>query len=141
MFLLDTDHIGILQRKTQPEYGRLCQRMGLHPPTAFSYSIVSFQEQVLGANLYISKAKTVAGVLYGYMLLGMVLDTFAQVQVLPFDQGAADAFDLLQGKKVRIGTQDLRIAAIGLSRNFTVLTRNLRDFTKVPGLAVEDWTT
>jgi hypothetical protein len=28
MFLLDTDHIGILQRRTQPEYGRLVQNMG-----------------------------------------------------------------------------------------------------------------
>jgi tRNA(fMet)-specific endonuclease VapC len=35
---------------------------------------------------------------------------------------------------------DLRIAAIALTRQFTVLSRNLVDFQKVPGLLVEDWT-
>ena len=38
------------------------------------------------------------------------------------------------------GTMDLRLAAIALSQNLTVLTRNLRDFGRVPGLKVEDRT-
>jgi tRNA(fMet)-specific endonuclease VapC len=43
--------------------------------------------------------------------------------------------------KVRVGTKDLRIASIALVNNATVLTRNVRDFGKVPGLLTEDWTT
>jgi tRNA(fMet)-specific endonuclease VapC len=35
---------------------------------------------------------------------------------------------------------DLRIAAVALTRNMSVLTRNLVDFERVPGLTVEDWT-
>ena len=35
----------------------------------------------------------------------------------------------------------LRIASIALSRDLTVLTRNLVDFQLIPGLRVEDWTT
>jgi tRNA(fMet)-specific endonuclease VapC len=34
---------------------------------------------------------------------------------------------------------DLRVAAVALTLKATVLTRNLRDFEKVPGLIVEDW--
>jgi tRNA(fMet)-specific endonuclease VapC len=68
------------------------------------------------------------------------LTDFAALQVLPFDDAAADTFENLRGNAVRIGTMDLRIAATALSRNLTVLTRNLVDFKKVPGLHVEDWT-
>ena len=140
MFLLDTDHTAVLQRPALPEHGRLQQRMALHPPSAFFCSVVSFHEQVLGANQYVSRAQAPAGVVHGYSLLGMVLDTFAQAQVLPFDRPAANVFDSLRAQRVRIGTMDLRIASIALSRNLVVLTRNMRDFNQVPGLTVQDWT-
>ncbi len=50
------------------------------------------------------------------------------------------AFDGLQPQRLRIGTPDLRIAAIALSRSVVVLTRNVADFGKVPGLVTEDLT-
>ena len=42
-------------------------------------------------------------------------------------------------QKIRVGTQDLRIAAIALSLSSTVVTRNFRDFEKVPDLKIVDW--
>jgi tRNA(fMet)-specific endonuclease VapC len=35
---------------------------------------------------------------------------------------------------------DLRIAAIAISHNLVLLTRNIRDFSKIPELVTEDWT-
>jgi tRNA(fMet)-specific endonuclease VapC len=60
--------------------------------------------------------------------------------ILPFDGGAIAVFDDLREQKVRIATMDLRIAAIAISRNLVLLTRNIGDFSKVPGLVTENWT-
>jgi tRNA(fMet)-specific endonuclease VapC len=35
---------------------------------------------------------------------------------------------------------DLRIAAVAVAHDATLLSRNLSDFSKVPGLRAEDWT-
>jgi len=43
-------------------------------------------------------------------------------------------------KRLQLATMDARIAAIALSRQLILLTRNLRDFGKVPELMIEDWT-
>ena len=40
----------------------------------------------------------------------------------------------LRTPRIRIGAQDLRIAAIALLCGFTVVTGNVRDFSQVPGL-------
>ncbi|MEL6603180.1 MAG: type II toxin-antitoxin system VapC family toxin [Cyanobacteria bacterium J06614_10] len=59
---------------------------------------------------------------------------------LPFDTDAIALFEKMRSRKVRVGTMDLRIAATALSNNLTLLTRNIKDFDKVPNLHTEDWT-
>jgi tRNA(fMet)-specific endonuclease VapC len=140
MFLLDTDHMSIIQRQTQPEYGRLDQRLNQHPSNVIFTSVVSFHEQMLGANAFISQARSPAGILRGYEILLQILTDFAASQVLPFDQSAQQVFDTLPARSLRVATMDLRIAATALARGMTVLTRNVRDFGRVPGLSVDDWT-
>ena len=49
-------------------------------------------------------------------------------------------FDEMRRQKVRVATMDLRIAAIAISNSLVLLTRNISDFSKVPGLITEDWT-
>ena len=139
-FLLDTDHISILQKQSGPEYPLLMARIAQVPRANLAFCIVSFHEQVLGCNTYIAQAKTSADLVRGYRMFDRVLSAFAAALVLPFDTNAAAIFGGLVAQRVRIGTMDLRIAAIALSQGLTLLTRNARDFSKVPGLLLEDWT-
>ena len=54
-------------------------------------------------------------------------------------QAAADLFVELRRQKVRVGSQDLKIAAIAMAEDALLLSANQRDFQKVPGLRVENW--
>lgn len=58
---------------------------------------------------------------------------------LPFTEAAIARYDDLVALKLNVGKNDLRIAAITLEHGGTLVSRNLRDFQRVPGLTVEDW--
>jgi tRNA(fMet)-specific endonuclease VapC len=139
-YLLDTDHISFLQRRSGSEFANLAARIYQYPATDFALSIVSFHEQALGAHNFINRARVIVDVIRGYTLLSETLQGFSSSPVLPFDAEAIVVFDELRGQRVRISTIDLRIASIALSRNLVLLTRNISDFRKVPGLETEDWT-
>jgi tRNA(fMet)-specific endonuclease VapC len=59
-YLLDTDHISFLQRRSGPEYVALVTRIAQYAPADFAFSVVSFHEQVIGAHTFISRARTTA---------------------------------------------------------------------------------
>jgi tRNA(fMet)-specific endonuclease VapC len=63
--------------------------------------------------------------------------------VLPFDEPAdrhyADIRASLERPGTPIGSHDLLIGAHARSLGLTVVTRNLREFERIPGLKVEDW--
>lgn len=140
MYILDTDHIGILQYGTDLDHRVLSARIAQHEQTELFVAIVSFHEQILGWNAYIARAKDQVGIVRGYDRLERILADFSRAHVLPFDSHAASVFEDLRRQQIRIGTMDLRIASIALSTSMTVLTRNLVDFQRVPNLLVEDWT-
>ena len=74
-------------------------------------------------------------------MLARLFQDYAVGVLLGFDTAAASVFDDLTAQKVRVSTMDLRIAAIALSQNLILLTRNTQDFGRVPGLQTENWTT
>jgi tRNA(fMet)-specific endonuclease VapC len=139
-YLLDTDHISLLQRRSGNAFANLLLRMSQQPSSDFCLSMVSFHEQVLGAHDFINRSQRNSDLLWGYKLLSEVLDGFSKSTVLPFDEAALLVFDDLKLKRVKGSTMDLRIASIALSRNLILLTRNTADFQKVPNLTIEDWT-
>jgi tRNA(fMet)-specific endonuclease VapC len=139
-FILDTDHLSILQRRSEPAFSNLSARLAQYSPDLIFVTIISFQEQFQGWMAFINKATTVPQLITAYNELEKLIHSFSISQILPFDQNAADVADHLKHQHVRIGTLDLRIASIALSQNAILLTRNRRDFGKVPNLQIDDWT-
>ena len=60
---------------------------------------------------------------------------------IDFSRRPAQVYSRLVREKVRVGVMDLRIASIAIAADDVLLTQNLTDFRRVPGLRVEDWTT
>ena len=141
MYIFDTDHLGFLQAARGEEYANLQHRLKSIPSESFFVTIVSFHEQFMGWNAYLQRAKSAEGVVKAYDRMAKIVNDFALMQMLPFDDAAAAEFNRLKSQRVQLGAMDLRLAAIGLSRDFVILTRNFADFSKVPGLKYEDWTT
>ena len=74
-----------------------------------------------------------------YARLHRGLNFYQQWVCLPFDEAAAAIFDQLRTQKLRLGTNDLAIAAITLAVRGILVTRNTVDFQRIPGLVLEDW--
>jgi len=139
-YVLDTNHISILQTATGLAFAQLSARMAAHPEADFGLPVVSFHEQILGAHAYINRARKPAQVIRGYEMLIEILNGYRDALVVPFDSAAVTAFDGLKSLRLGTATMDLRIAAIAQSRGLTLLTQNTSDFAGIPGLVVEDWT-
>lgn len=88
----------------------------------------------------IGRARQTAKWVTAYNAFQATLSDLMPLQLLPFNNAAASEFLRLKSALRQIGTQDLRIAAIVLSVGGILVTRNQRDFARVPDLVVADWT-
>lgn len=89
----------------------------------------------------LKKAQTPLKEVKIYRALNQQLRSYCRIPVLELDEKSALTFQEL--KKLHptgVGSMDLRIASIALSNQATVLTRNTRDFEKIDGLSIENWT-
>ncbi len=59
--------------------------------------------------------------------------------ILPWDDENLVLFRDMKARKIATGTMDLKIGCVALAHDATVLTRNLVDFRRIPGLHVENW--
>ena len=138
MHLLDSDNMTILERQG-PEVVRLRARLATVPPDDIATTIVSYEEQTRGWMAYRAQAKTPELQIIAYRRLKVHIQIYCKTAVIEYDEKAAVEFERLKKARIRIGTQDLKIAALALANDATLLTRNLQDFAKIPGLRAEDW--
>ena len=139
MILLDSDHLSVLTDERSSGHATLKSRLRSSDDQAFATTIVNVEEQIRGWFAFIKSRPDVHDQIPGYQRLADLLEVLAQWRILRFDSRAADEVKRLRKQKIRIGTMDLKIAAIALTQGALLLSRNLVDFRKVPGLQVESW--
>jgi tRNA(fMet)-specific endonuclease VapC len=135
LWVLDTDHISLLQRGNPI----VINRVAAVNSSEIAITIITIVEPMYGRLDVIKRAKSKQELVTAYVLLKETFNRLSQGDILDFDEAAFDIYSQLLIAKIRIGTQDLRIAAITLSVGATLVTRNRKDFEKVPGLQIVDW--
>jgi tRNA(fMet)-specific endonuclease VapC len=138
LWILDTDTASLLLWKN-PKVTQNVQSAGAD----VAISIVTAQELFNGWVVRINGAKTVDDLIRWYEKFSGVVQLCKKVPVLPFDQACAAQLERLLKANPTLAKQrlqkDMRIAAIALANNATVVTCNARDFSLVPGLTIVDW--
>jgi tRNA(fMet)-specific endonuclease VapC len=138
MILIDTDHLSVLTDRRATGNAALVRRLdSAGEPLAIP--IVAVEEQCKGWLARLARTRDIHQQITPYQRLAELFDFLAEWDIAPLTESAADRFAELRRQKVRIGAQDLKIAAIALAENALLLSANLRDFQKVPGMRVEDW--
>jgi tRNA(fMet)-specific endonuclease VapC len=138
MRLLDTDHLTVLVNRHHSAHARLIARMAIDVGP-FAIPIISVEEQCRGWLAQIRRLRVAHDQVAAYENFARLLEFLRQWSIEVFDSRAADEYERLRRLRIRIGTHDLKIAAIALTRDASLLSANLRDFRQVPGLRVESW--
>jgi tRNA(fMet)-specific endonuclease VapC len=139
LWILDADYVSLLLERHAQVSGRVIE-LGVD----VAITVVTVQELFNGWIVRINDAKDTEDLVRLYDKLSRTISLCKRVTVAGFDQAAGDCHQrilfenpLLAKKRLQ---KDMRIAAIALSLQATVVTRNYRDFSLVPGLRLEDWT-
>ena len=135
--VVDTDHFSELDRN--PHFAtRFEERRRASDLEAFT-SIVTVQEITKGWLGLLNRRARAPEQVIVYARFQRSIEVLRDWDILPFDDEAAALFEDLQRQRLRVGTMDLKIAAICLAHNALSLTRNVSDFEKVRGLRTENW--
>jgi tRNA(fMet)-specific endonuclease VapC len=135
LYILDTDIFSLWATNNVV----VRARVAAHPRSDVAISILTVEEALVGWLTALRQVKTNdrRAVIYDRMTLTAA--AMADLQSVSCSLAALDRYDQLLKLKLGVGGFDLRIAAIVLEHKATIVTRNLSDFRRVPGLTCEDW--
>jgi tRNA(fMet)-specific endonuclease VapC len=135
LYVLDTDTLSLYQYN-HPD---VCRHVGAHRIEDLAITVITVEESLAGWYTALRRAKQRDQLPGLYERLAVQVDFLARWRKLLFPLPAIARYESLLALRLNIGRQDLRIAAITLEHGGTLVTRNVRDFRRVPGLSVEDW--
>ena len=135
-YVLDTDTV------THQQLGQplVVSQLRLVDRSTVATTIITMYEQLRGRLAAINRKQSDAQLQLAFRHLQATQQYYCTAHILPFADRAAQIHQRLLAQKLRIGAQDLQIAAIVLAHDAVLVTVNHRHFTQVPSLQLEDWT-
>jgi tRNA(fMet)-specific endonuclease VapC len=134
-YVLDTDMLTLYQEG----HPSVCRHVEAHPSEELAVTVISIEEQLSGWFTMLRRTNDRDRLARIYQRLTDSTNFLARLEILSFTLPAIDRFEVLRAMRLNVGAMDLRIAAIALEANNVLVTRNLRDFRRIPGLIIEDW--
>ena len=135
LFVLDTDLLTLYYRGDPIVVRRVDER----PPPELAISVLTVDEQLTGWYMLTRQARRPEEIARAYAQLGEAVVRLGHWRILPYTESAIARVAGLKALRLNVRLMDLRIAAVALENQAVVVTRNRRDFGRVPGLSVVDW--
>jgi len=135
LYVLDTDMLTLYR------YGHALvrQRVLSHPSHELAITVISVEEELSGWYRLLRRAKQPPQLARAYQQLAQAIQFLSGWQILSFSETAIALCQSLAALKLNVRKMDLRVAAIALKNGGILVTQNLRDFQRIPNLAVENW--
>jgi tRNA(fMet)-specific endonuclease VapC len=134
-YLMDTDILSLYQ----DGHPAVTRNVLAHPMGDLGVTIISVEEQLVGWHSWLHRSKTREARARVYQRFTDAVRFLSRLRIVSFTEPAMNRYEELRARLRNVGGNDLRIAAIVLHEGAALVTRNLRDFKRVPGLRVEDW--
>ncbi len=115
------------------------RRVDALPSTDLAISVITVDEQLAGWYTLARRARQPYEIARAYAHLGDAVVRLAKWRIFPYTESAIARVAQLKAFRLNVRLMDLRIAAIALDNGAVAVTRNRRDFGRVPGLSIEDW--
>jgi tRNA(fMet)-specific endonuclease VapC len=135
VYVLDTDTLTLFEEG----HPAVLQRVEARSTSDLAITVLSVEEQLSGRYTHVRKAKNDSQPALAYSSLAKAVRFLSRLQILDFDEPARRRCEQLRKAKIKIGRMDLWIAAVVPEHGAILVSRNIRDFRKVPGLQIEDW--
>jgi tRNA(fMet)-specific endonuclease VapC len=134
-YVLDTDILQLFQEG----HPAVVSRVSGVVAGDLAISVVTVEEQLSGWYTLLRKARRPEKLAWAYRRLAANVRFLSGLRILDFDEAAIERYEALRALKLKVRKMDLRIATTALEHGAILVSRNVRDFEQVPGLAVEDW--
>ncbi|XZN96042.1 MAG: PIN domain-containing protein [Microcoleus sp.] len=116
MYILDTDSLSILEHNGE-NARRLLAKLSTLQADELSVTIISYEEQMRGWLSYLARTRSIQAQVEAYKRLKKQLENYCAISVIEFDEKSATEFQRLKKLYPRLGSMDLKIAAIAIAND------------------------